>query len=103
MKASLLIITTVFLFSLTPQDPAVSKQLEDYIKLTVDNIKTYEPVETRPAKSSDLFDSPEINGQFVIVENQAARINYILEDIHEFSHPYLPDSTGKQIIEIKNL
>jgi hypothetical protein len=103
MKATFLIAITIFLFACSTQESSISKQLDDYIKLNVDNPKTYESVETRTAELSDLFDSPEINVQFVNVENVLARIYYILSDIHEYAGLYMPDTIIEQIVEIKKI
>lgn len=103
MKATFLFAITIFLFACSPQEPTVSKLIDDHIKLTVNNPKTYESVETRSAKSSDLLDSPEISGQFVNTENVVARIYYILDDIHENFHLYMSDSTREQIVKIKSI
>jgi hypothetical protein len=103
MKATILIVITVFLFACSTKEPSVSKLLDNHIKLTIDNPKTYESVETRAAELSDLFDSPEISGQFVNVDNVAARIFYILDDIHEYFQSDMPDSITEQIVEIKRI
>lgn len=81
MKAAFLIAIAISLFACSTQESSISKQLGDYIKLSVDNPMTYESVETRTAELSDLFDSPEINVQFVNVENVIAKVYYILYDI----------------------
>ena len=101
MEATFLITITIFLFACSPKEPSTYKLLDDYIKLNVDNPNTYESVETRPAEFSDLFENPEISGQFDNVDEVAAQISFSIDDIYEYLHLYLSDSIREQMVEIK--